>query len=177
MGIELDLLNAIQTIHTPALDNIMCGITRLGNGGVFWLSLGLLLLLKPSKVRAGLILFIAIGLEVLLCNGLLKHLFCRVRPCDVNTAIQLLIARPKDYSFPSGHTAVSFAAVAAFYFSGEKLLWKLALIPAALIAFSRMYLYVHYPTDILGGTLLGCLCGYMAYRLAKGLHMEKKQVK
>ena len=96
MGIELDLLNAIQTIHTPALDNIMCGITRLGNGGVFWLSLGLLLLLKPSKVRAGLILFIAIGLEVLLCNGLLKHLFCRVRPCDVNTAIQLLIARPND---------------------------------------------------------------------------------
>ena len=65
--------DSFQPIHTPALDTIMCGITRLGNGGVFWLSLGLLLLLKPSKVRAGLILFIAIGLEVLLCNGLLKH--------------------------------------------------------------------------------------------------------
>lgn len=176
MGIELNILNAIQTIHTPILDTIMCGITRLGNGGVLWLSLGLLLLIKPSKVRASLILFIAIGLEVLLCNGVLKHLFSRVRPCDVNTAIRLLIARPKDYSFPSGHTAVSFAAVAALYFSGEKLLWKLALIPAVLIAFSRMYLYVHYPTDILGGALLGCLCGYLAYRLAKGLHLGKKQV-
>ena len=146
MGIELDLLNAIQTIHTPALDNIMCGITRLGNGGVFWLSLGLLLLLKPSKVRAGLILFIAIGLEVLLCNGLLKHLFCRVRPCDVNTAIQLLIARPKDYSFPSGHTACSFAAGFLLFRKLPKKYGIPVLLLAVLISFVIVFPVIYRNT-------------------------------
>lgn len=60
------------------------------------------------------------AMDILLCNGILKNLFCRIRPCDVNTSIQLLIARPNDFSFPSGHTAASFAAVAALYLAGEK---------------------------------------------------------
>lgn len=94
---------------------------------------------------------------------ILKNLFARIRPCDVNTQIQLLIARPDDFSFPSGHTAASFAAVAALYFSGERKLWKPALVIACFIALSRLYLYVHYPTDILGGILVGIAAGYAGY--------------
>ena len=97
----------------------------------------------------------------------------RIRPCDINTQVQLLIARPDDFSFPSGHTAASFTAVAALYFSGEKKLWKPALMLACLIAFSRLYLYVHYPTDILGGILVGSAAGYIGY-IAVSRWIERK---
>lgn len=106
-----------------------------------------------------------ICIDVIVCNGILKNLFARTRPFDVNEAVQLLITAPKDFSFPSGHTAASFAAVAALYFAGEKKLWKVSLVLAVLLAFSRMYLYVHYPTDILGGVLVGLGAGAAGYYL------------
>lgn len=86
-------------------------------------------------------------------------------PIDVNSAIQLIVAKPHDYSFPSGHTAASFTAVMALYLAGEKKLWKIALVLAVLIAFSRLYLYVHYPTDVLGGIITGAIAGYIGYKL------------
>ena len=79
------------------------------------------------------------------------------------------------YSFPSGHTAASFTAVVALSFAGEKRAWKAALVLACLIAFSRMYLYVHYPTDVLGGVLVGILAGYGGYRVVKALEQYKKE--
>ena len=104
--------------------------------------------------------------HVILCNVILKNLIARVRPYDVNTAVQVLVAKPKDFSFPSGHTAASFASVTALYLAGEKKLWKPALALAILIAFSRMYLYVHYPTDILGGVIFGSLSAWIGYRIS-----------
>ena len=103
--------------------------------------------------------------DVLLCNVVIKNLVARTRPFDVNTAVQLLVAKPQDYSFPSGHTAASFASVTALYLAGEKKLWKIALVLAVLIAFSRLYLYVHYPTDVLGGIITGAIAGYIGYKL------------
>lgn len=96
---------------------------------------------------------------MVLCNWIMKPLVARVRPYDVNTAVQLLISPLKDYSFPSGHTAASFASVTALYMAGQKKLWKIALVMAILIAVSRLYLYVHYPTDVLGGIVIGILSG------------------
>lgn len=136
-------------------------VTSLGNFSIAWVMLALVLILIPKTRKIGFVVMAAVILDSVLCNVILKNIFLRPRPCDVNTAIKLLIPRPLGYSFPSGHTSASFAAVSALYFSGENKIWKAALALAILIAFSRMYLYVHYPTDVLGGILVGLFCGYV----------------
>jgi len=138
-------------------------VTRLGNFSIAWVMLALVLILIPKTRKIGLAVMVAVILDSVLCNVILKNIFLRPRPCDVNTAINLLIPRPLGYSFPSGHTSASFAAVSALYFSGENRIWKAALALAILIAFSRMYLYVHYPTDVLGGIICGIICGYASW--------------
>ena len=162
---EIEILNMIQKIRTPLLDTFMSNITKLGNAGVIWILLTIVLLLVPKTRKSGLILAVALIVDLILCNGILKSLVARIRPFDVNTAIQLIVARPHGYSFPSGHTAASFTAVMALYLAGEKKLWKVSLVLACLIAFSRLYLYVHYPTDVLGGIVIGAIAGYIGYRL------------
>ena len=124
------------------------------------------LLVIPQTRKWGIALAAALCLDAVICNMILKPVVGRIRPCDVNQSVQLLIARPADYSFPSGHTAASFTTVAALYFAGAKKLWKITLSLAFLMAFSRMYLYVHYPTDVLGGVIVGCAAGYLGNRLA-----------
>ena len=155
---EIDILNYIQTLRTPIGDVLMPFISSLGNGGFVWIVLDIALIIIPKTRKAGIVVAFAIILDVLLCNGLLKPLVARIRPCNVVKNINMLIPIPKDFSFPSGHTAVAFA---------ETLL-------SLLIAFSRMYLYVHYPSDILGGVLLGVLVGKLAYDLGIKLGEKKK---
>lgn len=164
MNIELNILDWIQTLHTPFLDKIMAFITRLGDAGIIWIVLSIVLLLIPKTRKSGAVMVAALVVDVLLCNIVLKNLVARTRPYDVNTGVHLLVAKLHDYSFPSGHTAASFASVTALYLAGEKKLWKFALVLACLIAISRLYLYVHYPTDVLGGILFGVISGYLGYR-------------
>ena len=161
MNIELSILDWIQTLHTPFLDKIMVFITRLGDAGIIWIMLSIVLLLIPKTRKSGAVMVVALVVDVLLCNIVLKNLVARTRPYDVNTGVHLLVAKLHDYSFPSGHTAASFASVTALYLAGEKKLWKFALVLACLIAISRLYLYVHYPTDVLGGILFGVISGYL----------------
>lgn len=164
MNIELSILDWFQTLHTPFLDKIMVFITRLGDAGIIWIVLSIVLLLIPKTRKSGAVMVAALVVDVLLCNIVLKNLVARTRPYDVNTGVHLLVAKLHDYSFPSGHTAASFASVTALYLAGEKKLWKFALVLACLIAISRLYLYVHYPTDVLGGILFGVISGYLGYR-------------
>ena len=175
MNIELNILDWIQTLHTPFLDKIMVFITRLGDAGIIWIVLSIVLLLIPKTRKSGAVMVVALVVDVLLCNIVLKNLVARTRPYDVNTGVHLLVAKLHDYSFPSGHTAASFASVTALYLAGEKKLWKFALVLACLIAISRLYLYVHYPTDVLGGVLVGILAGYGGYRVVKALEQYKKE--
>lgn len=167
MGIELQFLDGIQKIHTPILDQVMRFVTSLGNASVVWILLAIVLLLIPKTRKGGVVLLDALCIEIILCNGILKNLFARTRPYEVNQAVRLLITKPKDYSFPSGHTAAAAVAVMALYLAKVKKVWQCALILAVLIAFSRMYFYVHYPTDILGGVLLGVISGLTGYWLVK----------
>ncbi len=164
MNIELSILDWIQTLHMPFLDKIMVFITRLGDAGIIWIVLSIVLLLIPKTRKSGAVMVAALVVDVVLCNIVLKNLVARTRPYDVNTGVHLLVAKLHDYSFPSGHTAASFASVTALYLAGEKKLWKFALVLACLIAISRLYLYVHYPTDVLGGILFGVISGYLGYR-------------
>lgn len=164
----------IQNLHTTVGDHFFIGITKLGDAGIIWIFLTILLLILPKMRKYGLAMLVGLCIDVIVCNGLLKNLVARTRPCDVNTAIQLLISHPTDYSFPSGHTAASFTAVAALYFSGDKKIWKAAIVLGILIAFSRMYLYVHYPTDILGGALIGIFSGFVGAKIVCYIMKKRK---
>ena len=168
---EIHILDMIQNLRTPIGDVVVPLITRLGDAGIIWIILTVLLLIIPKTRKTGVIMMAAL----LLCNVVIKNLVARTRPFDVNTAVQLLVAKPRDYSFPSGHTAASFASVTALYLAGEKKMWKAALVLAVLIALSRLYLYVHYPTDIIGGVVFGSLSGYLGYKIVEWI--QKKKIK
>ena len=159
---EIHILDMIQNLRTPIGDVVVPLITRLGDAGIIWIILTVLLLIIPKTRKTGVIMMAALLVDVLLCNVLIKNLVARTRPFDVNTAVQLLVAKPRDYSFPSGHTAASFASVTALYL-------------AVLIALSRLYLYVHYPTDIIGGVVFGSLSGYLGYKIVEWI--QKKKIK
>lgn len=161
MSFELSLLDLIQThLQCGFMDTAMPLITKLGNGGLLWLAGAGVLLLNPKTRNVGAAMAVGLALEVVCCNLILKPLVARVRPCDVNAAVSLLVPHPTDPSFPSGHTGASFAAVSALYF-GKNRLWIPAGIVAVLIAFSRLYLYVHYPSDVLAGAVLGIMLGWL----------------
>lgn len=162
-NLEFGILDFIQShLRNGVLDFMMPLITKLGDGGILWISLTIILLLfrKTRKAGAAMAISLIMGAVCLL----LKPLIGRVRPCDVNPAVQLLISRPSDPSFPSGHTGSSFAAAFALFF-GKNRLWIPAVILAALIGFTRLYLYVHYPSDVLAGALLGILLGWLGNAL------------
>ena len=174
---ELRFLDFLQTIHTPLLDKILAFITSLGNAGIIWIVLAVVLLILPKTRKAGIIVAAALLMDLILCNLILKNLVARVRPYDVNTAIAILIKKPLDFSFPSGHTAASFAAMTALFLAKMKKAWIAALILAVLIAFSRLYFYVHYPTDVLGGAVVGILSGIIGYTIVEKLDKRWKAVK
>ena len=162
LDVEFSILDFIQNqFRTPFGDFVMPLISKLGNGGIIWLVLSGLLCVFPKYRKAGVTMLTALALDVLLCNVMLKPLVGRMRPFTVNTGMELLINAPKDFSFPSGHTAASFAAAFALLFVKNKL-WIPSMILASLIAFSRLYLYVHYPTDVLAGILLGLIVSVAA---------------
>lgn len=138
-------------------DKIMPIITMMGNLGIVWFVISSLLLLKVEYRIIGIGVILALILTTIIGEGVIKHIVRRKRPFDQKEE-KLLINKPITYSFPSGHTASSFAALAVFIQMNGKL--GLILSPiATLIAFSRVYLKVHYPTDVIFGMVLGFTCG------------------
>ena len=131
---EIDILNYIQTLRTPIGDVLMPFISSLGNGGFVWIVLDIALIIIPKTRKTGIVVAFAIILDVLLCNGLLKPLVARIRPCNVVKNINMLIPIPSDFSFPSGHTAVAFAVTSALYFCKNKI-WIPSALLSLLIAF------------------------------------------
>lgn len=174
---ELRFLDFLQTIHTPLLDKILAFITSLGNAGIIWIVLAVVLLILPKTRKTGIIVAAALLMDLILCNLILKNLVARVRPYDVNTAIAILIKKPLDFSFPSRHTAASFAAMTALFLAKMKKAWIAALVLAVLIAFSRLYFYVHYPTDVLGGAVVGILSGIIGYTIVEKIDKCRKVAK
>lgn len=120
MGFEFQILDKLQTIHTPLLDRFMVAITKLGDAGIVWIILTVILLLIPKTRKSGVYMAVALIADLIICNVILKPIVARIRPYSINQTVQLLVTPLKDYSFPSGHTAASFASVSALYFAGRK---------------------------------------------------------
>ena len=169
---EIAILDAIQTIRNPLLDKIMISITTLGDAGIIWILLAIVLVNNKKYRRTGIILAVALVVDLILCNILLKPVIARTRPFDINTMVELIVKRPVDYSFPSGHTAGSFAATVGLFLAKNKKMAIGALIISVLIAFSRLYLYVHFLTDVLGGIAAGIVAGTVGYLIV--IKVEKK---
>ncbi len=157
-------LRFLETLHSafssPLLDRIFVFISFLGNGGMVWILLSIALLSSRKTRRIGLVTALSLIIEVILCS-LLKMAFARPRPFVIDRSVQLLIDPPLDYSFPSGHSASSFAALWSVRKGGCRIFIP-SLILACLIAFSRLYLFVHYPSDVAAGIILGILCSLAA---------------
>ena len=123
MYMELAILDAIQAhLRCNFFDVMMPLVTKLGNGGILWIISAAVLLLIPKTRKIGAAMLVALGLEVLCCNIILKPLVARIRPCDVNTAVQLLVSRPTDFSFPSGQYWRFFCSCVGIVF------WKNAVV-------------------------------------------------
>jgi len=166
-NMELAILDWIQNnFRCGFLDWLMPFVSGLSNHGEIWILFAALLLLLRRQRKYGVSAACALTLDLVTCNMILKPLIGRGRPFLLRPDLPLLIPPPVDASFPSGHTAAAFAVVFALRAAGSPL-WLPALALAALTAFSRLYLYVHWPSDILGGILLGAAVGWAGARLAK----------
>ena len=169
MELELGILDWIQLhLRCGCLDWLMPFVSGLSNHGEVWILLAAVLLLIRRQRACGLSAAFALALDLIACNKILKPLIGRVRPFAFRPDLSLLVPPPGDASFPSGHTAAAFAVVFALKASGSPL-WRPALVLAAATAFSRLYLYVHWPTDVLGGVLLGAAVGWAGAKLAEAL--------
>lgn len=161
-------------IRNPILDSIMIFITSLGDRGMIWI-LATIALLIPKKTRkAGYISALALLGSLVVNNNLIKNLVARPRPFTALSELSILIPRPGEFSFPSGHTSSSFAAAAVFYRHLPKRLGVLSVVLAGLIGFSRLYVGVHYPTDVLAGALMGILLSYIAEFLVNFFLRKRK---
>lgn len=167
---EYRILDGIrESLSSGVMDVLMKAFSFLAEGGWFWIVLGLVLAIIPKTRKIGVTVLTALILSLIVCNITIKPLAARTRPFDLRSGIELIVSKPTDYSFPSGHSSASFAAAAAIFAHKKK--WGTgALVLAALIAFSRLYLYVHFPTDVLCGTVLGCLFGAAAYFIVKAAY-------
>ncbi len=156
MSWEFSILYALQEIHNPILDKIMLFITSLGDDGIFWIAIGVICLFFKKHRKMGLQLLLSMLCTFILGNLILKNIFARPRPCDIDAAVTLLISRPHGHSFPSGHSINSMVAAVALFLNNKKIGIP-AIIVATLIGFSRLYLFVHFPTDVLGGFAIAIL--------------------
>ena len=158
------LLSIQEHLRFEPLDPLVRFITALGNGGLLWIMLGIILLIyKKTRVQS-LYLLPTLGIATAINNLAIKNIVMRVRPYEVIEGLTILIPMEASWSFPSGHACSSFAVATALFlaFPGRGA-W--AYIPAALIALSRLYVGVHYPTDIIVGALVGTVVAIICHRL------------
>ena len=166
VSFDLPILDWIQEhLQCTFLDKTMPIVTLFGDGGVFWIGIAVLLLFFAKYRKTGFSMGMALVLGLVVCNITLKPLVARIRPYDFQLQefgreISLLISAQHDFSFPSGHTIASFEACTVLLLH-DKRMGIPATVLAILIAFSRLYLYVHYPTDVLVSLVLGIAFGLL----------------
>ena len=162
-----------EHLQLPFLDSVSVFLSEAFDGGLLWLILCAVLLVFRKTRGVGIMMLCAMGFALVIGEWGMKNLFCRLRPCVVDPSVSLAVDVPKSYSFPSGHTGSSFAAAFALFLCSKK--WGIpALVLAGIIGLSRMYLFVHFPTDVLAGAVLGILCALFACYLFRKFNLENK---
>ena len=184
LSFDLPILNWIQAnLQCAFLDYFMPFITFFGDGGIFWIACSVILLFFPKYRKAGLTMGLALVMGLLVCNITIKPLVGRTRPLDFAAVSNFPALIPEnvmriwgedfvvmhDFSFPSGHTIASFEASVALLMYSRKLGIP-ALILGILVSLSRLYIFVHYPTDVLVSVVLGTLFAIIAYFIMKKVH-------
>ena len=162
VDIEFKILYFLQSLHAPWLDIFMQSVTYLGDRGFIWILLGIVFLCYKKTRKMGICLLLSLGVGFLLGNMVLKNMIARQRPCWIDEQILLLISNPRDFSFPSGHSLAAFEGSVSIWLYRRK--WGIwFLILATLIAFSRLYLFVHFPTDVLAGIIIGTIIAVLVH--------------
>lgn len=173
---EFDLLYWFQSIHHPLLDKIVIAVTSLGNAGIFWILLTVAMLILCKDKRVAWTSALALLFSLLVINVFLKNMVARARPCWIDTSVSLLVKNPRDFSFPSGHSSASFAsAVSIVQYAAYRKPGIAAVLLAVLIAVTRIYIFVHFPTDVLAGALLGIVEALLAGFIIRKIYEKKKQ--
>lgn len=174
---EFSILYAIQNMRNPALDGFVLALTKvMGSYGQIWLLVGLLLCIFKKTRSCGISVLISYVLVFIVGQYGLKDLIARARPCQIDQTIELLVKRPSSYSCPSTHSAWAFAAATAIFMYFRKP-GIVVLLIAALIGFSRMYLFVHFPTDVLFGAVLGIILAVATVLVQKNITKKLKAKK
>ena len=165
----------LQSVRNPLLDGILTFYTQLGNAGIAWIVLSVVLLFFRRTRKGGALALCAMLFGLIGTNLVLKNLVQRERPYEVLEGLQHLVHITDPNSFPSGHTTAAFAA-GVVWFRTLPAQWARVLAPASafLMAFSRMYVGVHYPTDVLAGAVIGTVCALLALWLGKRWKLLKR---
>ena len=177
---DVNVLNWIQTdICTPFLDILFPVLTLFGQGGVFWIAVAFIFLFFKKTRKAGIMMGVAMILGISLGNGIVKNVVGRIRPYELEGALkttsEIVFGAPTDASFPSGHSLASFECATALMYYNRKVGIP-ALILAVGVALSRMYMYIHFPTDVIGGIILGIIFGILGVIIVNLVYkaIEKK---
>lgn len=152
---ELDILNAIHSISSPAMDSVMLAATYAATYATLWFVLAAVLMCFERQRKVGVAIIVSVMVAYIVCDLVLKPLVGRERPCDL-ADFEMLVPVPGTYSFPSGHTMSSFAAATAIFIFHRRA-GIVAYVFAAMVGLSRMYLFVHWPTDVVAGAVIGII--------------------
>lgn len=160
--IDFKMLNFIKEHFSCGFLNfLMPKVTFLGNGGMIWIATAIIMMFFKKYRKTGIMVGVGLLEGAMIGNVLLKNLIARERPCWINETVNILVSIPQDYSFPSGHTISSFVA-ATIIMHHDKRMGIAAYVFASMIAFSRLYLYVHFPSDVFAGVLIGIIIGIVS---------------
>lgn len=167
---DASVITAIyENVHSAFLTMFFRIVTLLGEGGIFWIAVAVILLFFKKTRRSGICIGASLLIGVIVGNGIIKNVVARPRPYDAIEGIESVVSHLSDYSFPSGHSLCCFGAATALAMNRTK--WAIpAYVGAVLVAVSRLFLFVHYPTDVICGALLGVLFGVLGSLAAGAIY-------
>lgn len=168
-NIDFSILYWIQdNLRNSFMDFVMPLFSNLQDGGLIWISIAVVMLFFKRTRYCGIAVLLAMGIDTLITEYGIKNIVCRVRPCNLVDDVNMLVEKPTSYSFPSNHSASAFAGAVAVMLTIKKKAWTIpAFVFSGIISFSRMYVFVHFPSDVFAGILLGSAVAVLVCFLMK----------